>query len=670
MDAVFCGGSGNFTAMAKRTSAPPWFPHQRLLRTLVFVFPCLLYVNTLTHDYTQDDAIVIYDNEFTTRGFAGIPDLLRYDTFRGFFKTEGKDKLVAGGRYRPLTPILFAAEWGVFGRNPFVNHLISVLLYGWSCLVLFVVLQRLFAPRRELGPPSNRATFIALTATLLFAAHPIHTEVVANIKGRDEIGVLLGSFAAIWASLRAFRTGGSAWQLAAAGFFFLALLSKENAITFLAVVPLTYWFFTRATGGQIVRQTLPFVLAAVGFLVLRGAVIGWDLGEPSRELMNNPFLKLENGQWVDFTGGERLATVFLGMGKYAQLLLLPVQLSHDYYPYQLGIPTFADWRVLLSLALHVGLGIYALLRLPKRDPVSYAILYYLVTASIVSNLFINIGVTIAERFIFVSSVGFCLLLAVLAWRLGKRFVDNGKPKRLADLRPVVVGLAVVLALYSVKTFVRNFTWKDNYTLFTTDVEKSPDSAKLRNATGGELLAQSLEPEFKTQADAMRREAVGHLTEAIRIHPTYKNAYLLLGNAHNYLREYDTAIEQYNRALQLDPDYELATQNLAYTYRDAGRQAGEERGDLRGALKLLNQAYQTLPDDYETLRLLGVAYGNAGDRQRALQFFQRAKDAAPDVADAWLNLSIAHRAVGDAAAAQQTRARALELDPDVERKRGQ
>ena len=115
----------------------------------------LLYANTLGHDYTQDDAIVIYDNMYTTQGLAGIPGLLKYDTFRGFFKTEGKSKLVSGGRYRPLTPIMFAIEYEIFGKNPFWGHLINILIYGVLGMLIFFFLSRLLAPSlgSEFGPP-------------------------------------------------------------------------------------------------------------------------------------------------------------------------------------------------------------------------------------------------------------------------------------------------------------------------------------------------------------------------------------------------------------------------------------------------------------------------------------------------------------------------------------
>ena len=84
---------------------------------LIMAFSFLIYANTLSHDYTQDDAIVIYDNMFTTQGVAGIPGILKYDTFYGFFKKEGKANLVAGGRYRPLTLVMYALEVQLFSKK-------------------------------------------------------------------------------------------------------------------------------------------------------------------------------------------------------------------------------------------------------------------------------------------------------------------------------------------------------------------------------------------------------------------------------------------------------------------------------------------------------------------------------------------------------------------------
>ena len=330
---------------------PTWLTNSRLHKWMLFAFAILLYANTLTHDYTQDDAIVIYDNMFTTKGFEGIPGILKYDTFYGFFKTEGKAKLVAGGRYRPLTLVMFAAEVGLFGQSPFVGHLVNVLLYGLLGVVLYIVLLKLFKYKESVPYP----TIIAFITALLFIAHPVHTEVVANIKGRDEIVTLLGSLAALLFSLKAFKQQSFIWNIIAGVIFFLALLAKENAITFLAIIPLSYFVFTDAKLGKIAMQTLPFVIAAGIFLVIRGAVLGGNFdGSTSMELMNNPFLKIEGNRWVAFSFSEKMATITYTLGKYLQLLVVPHPLTHDYYPRHVDLMSWGNWKVLLLSLIHIS----------------------------------------------------------------------------------------------------------------------------------------------------------------------------------------------------------------------------------------------------------------------------------------------------------------------------
>ena len=658
----------------------------------LFVLGFLLYANTLFFNYAVDDAIVIYDNEFTTKGMAGFPGLLKYDTFRGFFKVAGKDKLVSGGRYRPLTPLMYATEVQLFAPKKrdaagapmkdkdgdtvydpdeggklnavkFVGHLVNVLLYGLTGVLIFWFLLKILTPDEQLRgkavyPFGGFEPFVALAATLLFIVHPVHTEVVANVKGRDEIVSLLGSVAALYLSLKAFYEEKNGWNVAAAIVFFLALLSKENAITFVAIVPLTYWFFTKANPGKIVVQTLPFLAAAVVFIGIRTSVLGMDFGgDPPRELMNNPFLKLVGNQYVDFSFAEKMATNFFTLGKYLLLLVFPHPLSHDYYPRAIGIMSFGDWQVILSVLANLGLLVYALLRLRKKDPVSYGILFYLLTLSIASNFVFPIGTNMNERFLYMPSIGFAIAVATLAYR----FTDNvGKPKPAL----LVVGIAVLLA-FSVKTFTRNFAWKDNFTLFTTDIKTVPNSAKLRNATGGELVAQSLKPENAARKTEMLKEAVGHLNEAMKIHPGYKNPLLILGNAYNYLQEYEASIQAYEQALKLDPNYTEAQNNLAITYRQAGQFYGEKKGDINKAFLYLNKAYELDPNDYETLRLLGVANGVSGNGQKAVEFFTKALEKQPNNAAAYYNLGSAYYNIGQPDKTAELMAKAKAINPNIE-----
>jgi tetratricopeptide (TPR) repeat protein len=637
---------------------PDWFTNSKLHLWGLFALSFLLYANTLGHGYALDDAIVIYDNMFVKEGISGVPGILSKDTFFGFFKEEGKAALVAGGRYRPLSLILFAIEVQFFGESPFVGHLFNGLYYGATTVLLYLVLLQLFRPQRG----QVKAYFVALAASLLFAVHPIHTEVVANVKGRDEILTLLGSLGALYLSLRAFHDKKPLYNIFAGLVFFLALMAKENAIMFLFVAPLAYYFFTSAKTGEIIKQALPFAIAAGAFLAIRFSVLGFGLSDPPMEMMNNPFVKVQGNGYIAFTAQERFATVIYSLGKYLQLLFVPVTLTHDYYPRAIGVMTFGDWEAMLSLLLYLALGAYALWRLPKRDPMSFAILFYLITLAIVSNLFFPVGTHMAERLLFMPSVGFSLALALLGYRWAVKGAPAGKIPAFRRFKPVLGVVAGIALLFGVRTLLRNPVWADNYTLFTTDIQYSPNSAKLRNAVGGELVTQSVKPENATRKEAMLREAIGHLEEAVRIHPNYKNAYLLMGNAYNYLEAYDQSIAAYQNALSIDPNYRDANRNLGITYKDAGKYYGEQLGQVDKAITYLNKAYELMPDEYEVIRLLGVAHGIRGNTPKAIEYFTKATEVAPQNPSAWFDLGTAYYNAGDQQRGQQYRNKALELDP--------
>ena len=632
---------------------------------IIFAFACLLYANTIKHDYTQDDAIVIYDNMFTTQGVSGIGGILKYDTFYGFFKEEGKAALVSGGRYRPLTLVMFAFEWQLFGRSPLVGHLINILMYGLTCLLLYRLLLRILPKKKN----PVYAGFIALGTTLLFTSHPIHTEVVANIKGRDEILTLLGSLYACYLAVKSHQDKKPGLLIISAVVFFISLFSKENTITFVAVIPLTMYFFTKMKMGKIVGQYfIPFLVAAVGFIVIRTLVIGFEFGgTPPQELMNNPYLKIVGNKYVPFSGGEKLATIIYTLGLYIKLLIFPHPLTHDYYPRHIDIMSWGNWKVILSMLVYVGMAVFALIGLRKKDITAYAILFFLLTLSIVSNIVFPIGTNMSERFMFMPSVGFCLLVAVLLYRGFNR--KNEVLHSYKTLLPALGIIGIVTILFSVKTITRNFAWKDNYTLFMTDVKTSTRSAKLLNAVGGELTAQSRKEKNKVKQKEMLTEAVKNLNEAVKIHPTYKNAYLLLGNANNYLNNFDESIKNYEYALQLDPNFNDALNNLNVTYRNAGKYYGETKGDLSKAQQYLNLSYQRNPNDYETLRLLGVSYGILKNNAKAIEFFTKAVAIQPNNADAYLNLSTAYYHAGDQAKTDEYQAKALQLDPQVLTRRG-
>lgn len=205
--------------LVQKLMKPKWHP------LVIFFLSFLLYANTLGHDFTQDDPLVITSNSFTTQGLEGISGILSKDTFYGFFGEAGKDQLVAGGRYRPFSLIMFAFEYELFGANPFVGHLMNVVLYGLLGVLIYYLLISLF--RNVISP--ERILFFAFFTSLIYIFHPVHTEAVANIKGRDEIMTMLLS-ASAWLIL--LKPGKKWFHFLLSGLiFFMAMMSKENAIT-------------------------------------------------------------------------------------------------------------------------------------------------------------------------------------------------------------------------------------------------------------------------------------------------------------------------------------------------------------------------------------------------------------------------------------------------------
>jgi tetratricopeptide (TPR) repeat protein len=618
---------------------------------IVFALGALVYFNTLNHDFTQDDAIVIYDNMFTTQGIKGLKGLFTKDTFFGFFKTEGKDKLVSGGRYRPLTPAMFALEYELFGKSPFTGHLINVILYGFLCFVIYHTLALIWCHKED----TAEKRWMVLAVAVIYALHPLHTEAVANIKGRDEIMAMLGSMGALYYAVRYVDSPQMKYLLFSAFALFLGLLSKENTITFLAIVPLAVYFFRPGVKFSVNNYGLYLGIPAVLFLLIRGAVLGNDFGGAPMELMNNPYLKWVNNTYVPFTAGEKLATIVYTLGKYIQLLIFPHPLTHDYYPRHIGIMHFGDFGVILSLITYAVLAVIGIRALKTRSIPGFGVLFFLITLSIVSNLVFPIGTNMSERFMFMPSLGFAI---VLGWLLTEYLL-----KRIGQ--QAFIGLLALLSLaYCYKTLTRNTVWKDDFTLFTTDVKTSANSAKVLNAAGGALTTAAFDVKDETKKQSMLKEAIGYLIHALEIHPTYKNAYLIKGNAHYYLREFDAAIQSYDAALRIDPDFNDAATNMAVTLRDAGRRAGEVENNLEKAEQYLTRSLSLNPNDAETLRLLGVANGIKGNHTAAVSYFEKVVQLLPDHAPSYLNLSNAYRNTGDNANAEKYLAKARELDPNI------
>jgi tetratricopeptide (TPR) repeat protein len=549
-----------------------------------------------------------------------------------------------------MSLVLFAIEYQIAGLRPLLGHLVNILLYivlGW---LIFKCMPLWFSNQFT----KKGLVVFSFIVTLIYLAHPLHTEAVANIKGRDEIMAILFS---LWAFYIQQGEKQNPWikSIICSLVFFLALLSKENSITFVVIIPLIYWLLHNKPLKQVLSLTTPYLAAAMVFLIIRSMILGMDLTSVSSELMNNPFLKWNGQQYIPFEPLEKLSLIANTLFQYIKLFLFPHPLTHDYYPKHIDATSFSNIGSILGLLIAILLPLGVIIWRNKKPIITFSILFFIITLSLVINILFPIGTIMSERFMFMPSLG----LSILA---GHFIIKGIKHKTWSAYMPWLFG--TIILLFSIKTILRNFDWKDNYTLFTHDIKISKNSAKLNNAVGGEIIAQALTEDDETIRNGKIQEAIHHLEHAIKIHPTYKNAYLLLGNARFHTKVYEASIQHYRHALTLDPGYQDAKNNLAVCLREAGKESGEKRGNIKQAITYLLESERLNNKDYETMRLLGVAYGVGQNHENAIKYFTLARNIRPDNADALYNLGSAYYNAGNTKEGENYINQAKAIDPNV------
>lgn len=579
-----------------------WFPtgfwRQHVWAGLILlVLPFLLYFKSLSFGYVLDDVIVYTENSYVKEGFSGIGKIFTTESFQGYFG-EQKD-LVEGGRYRPLSIASFAVEFGIFGQRPAISHFINILLYALTCVLLYRVLFLFFPLKKE--TKWNWLWSIPFIGALLFTLHPIHTEVVANVKGRDEIICLLASLGVIYFAFKYVASNKVIWTIMSALCLLIGLFGKENAITFIGVVPLSLYFFTKADFKKITIATLPLIGVFVLWFIIRWQVLGFAItsGREVTDLMNNPFTGMETG--------EKFATIFYTLGIYVKLLFFPHPLTHDYYPYHIPIMQWGDWQVLLSLFTYIVLGAISIWGLMRKNVFAYAILFYLFTLSITSNVPFTVGTFMNERFVYISSIGVCIALAYLMY--------NQIPKLLKSPIGTYIGISLVV-LYSlgftVKTVSRVPAWESALTLNSAAIKVSKNSARANTFMGTALFKEYQKEQDRERKEELINQAATYIFRALEIHPYYGSALTMksgiLAEQYKFNRDLDRLLNGFYEVLSIRTQDDYIDQYM--TYLNGGR------ADVS---TLINWYYKTGT----------MLADNKGRRDMAAKYFRMGLEVAPN-----------------------------------------
>lgn len=503
----------------------------------------------------MDDVMVLKDNRMVLRGISAVPELLSTPHMRGYL-------IIPNDLYRPLSLVMFAIEYQFFGLSPAIHHLFNIITFAGCCIMLFLFLNKLFGGKRKA---------VAFITAVIFTVHPIHTEVVANIKSRDE---LMCFFFGFW-SLNLFADymkEGKLLKLLLGSFvFYLSIISKETVIAFVGIIPVIFFFYRNEDKKRAIFITAGAILATCIFLAVRTSVLNaYDANQPAAkvEFIDNA---LAGAPDMPLTATTVLATKVLVMGHYLRLMFLPYPLLSTYSYNSIPFANFASIGFWLSLIAYVSLIYFMVTRFIKdrKDPWAFGIMFYLATIFLFSNFPFLMGAELAERFAFFASVGTCLLmgLAIEQWIIKEKDADIS----VVRSSKVLMILGPLCLIYGGMTFARNFEWKDNRTLYEADLSRSPNDVRLYHNLGSALAEETYEQE----PDSMKKkeidnEALGYLRKGVAIYPGYSSLYVEMARIFDRKKMYDSAIKYNKLALDLSPNDFTANNNLGSVLLTAGR----------------------------------------------------------------------------------------------------
>jgi hypothetical protein len=575
-------------------------PKYRFIPYFIFaVLGILIYFQSFQYGYALDDIIVASENKFVKKGFDGITEIFCKESFTGYF---GEQKnLVAGSRYRPLSIATFAVEYEFFKSNPKLSHVINVLLYILCLFILFNTCKKLLRDHQY-------KILISALTTLLFLAHPVHVEAVANIKGRDEILCFLFSFLSLNYFIDYYDTKKVKHVITSSFFLFLGLLSKENALPFVLVAPMCLYFFRGANILQLIKPSFVLLIAGITFIVIRVLVIGFlfDVKLEITDLMNDPFLEMNTV--------ERFCTILFTLAWYIKLLFVPYPLTHDYYPYHVPIIDLGNPLFYLAFLGIFGLLFLAFIKLKKRYVVSFLILFFFITILLVSNIFFPVGTFMNERFLFIPSFASCFFLSYFGVQL----------PRLQKANLGVWMMLVMVAIFTWISYQRVPAWTNGDQLNFEGIKVSKNSARLNMYVGVTYFNFYKAEQNQDKKYNYLTLSEKYLRKAIQIYPEYGQGLNMLSGVaaewHKKDGDISKLLSSFEFVIGKQHDLAFVTEYLNYLAKDGANSTAlysfykkvgwEILFPLKKhevALQYLGLAYKMNENDKDLLTKIGKVY---------------------------------------------------------------
>lgn len=565
----------------KKANDLSFFENFKKWPLFIYLLVFAIYGNTIFNKYALDDEFVIKNNKQIQQGIKSIPEIFTTPYFQSKEMSFG---------YRPITKSVFAIEYEIFGENPFVSHFINVLLFAVTCVLLLKLLIKILLPKT--GP-----AFIFI-AILLWICHPIHTEVVASLKNREEILYLIFCLLSLQFFIRFFEKQKWYFFIAAIVLYILSFLTKQSAIAFAMIIPMVLWFlFIKSEPiSKIVRSNLKIffsiaVLLLVTYVLYKIPV--WIF--PTEKIA---LLSFENPLHFNHSKIAKLSVAAYAMLINLKLLIIPHPLVFYYGQFTIPDVHITDLLVIFSLLLHASILFFIIKYMKNKSVLIFGTLFYFLGILPFSNYFIEINGIVAERFLYAPSVGFVIVFSYALFKITKTAIDAASMKSLK--KSLKYSVILIIVVFSVKTIARNSSWKDSMTLYSNDIQYLDNSVK-----ANDILAQ--EKMDKVMQDVPVKKSFSQIKSAL-----------------------DSIVMLYERTLYLYPENPKALNNLANIYINFFH-----KPDI--ALAYLQKAYYFRKNSFEVTYNLAQCYELLKNDTIAARYYFYAVSIDPKQYKAWQNL---------------------------------
>lgn len=433
--------------------------------------------------------------------------------------------------YRPLTKLGLAAQWVIGDGRPVVFRIVSILMYIAASLAILALARRLLSPAA------------AWLSAALFAVHPVHVEAVAAAVNQAElvVGALLALLTAAYIDRR--RSGRSlspGWIAVVVAVYIIAALFKEHALmlpAFLGCAELTVIADARPWRERIAALRpfyLLLLLVGVIFIAVRSDVLGDTTGTFAAEAFHGAGI------------GGRALTMLGVVPQMVRLFVWPSHLQADYSPQEIVAATHWGWPQTLGTALLLGCVALGWWCRRRKPVVTFALLWTAIALFPVSNVLIPTGIVLAERTLFLASLGVVLVEGELLTSAGRWIYQRGQIGRLVT----VVSVAVLLTLGVTRSALREMTWHDLFTFWSQTVIDAPKSYRAHFAYAGVLFDLKL-----------KRTAEYEYKRTLALYPGAWPADLSLADHYREAGFCDPAVGYYEKVLAVAPQHTAARSSL-------------------------------------------------------------------------------------------------------------